>query len=143
MERINIKKIIASLSLSLFTIVSYGENYVFKSYHIYTSDDDKYLETNVQNDNSKICIEETNQDIEFSLYNHEADKWMSFNVKINYKVDLGFKAKIGTLYVCTNNANQTCSVSIIKTDEGTFIDLHHFFVGEQALSCWVKSEKKQ
>lgn len=123
------------------TMVSHGENYAFKSYHLYITDEDKYLPTNVQNDNSKVCIDEINQEIELSLYNHVADKWMTFSVKINYKVDLGVNSKLGTLYVCTNNANQTCGVCIVNTDKGTFIDLHHFVVGEQALNCWVKSEK--
>lgn len=139
-------KIMKKLTMLLFTVFCFmainAQVYSSNSYHIYTSDDDKYLDANVQNDSSKISINEINQDIKLSIYNHVADSWMTYNVKINYKVDLGVKSKIGTLYMCTNNANQTCSVCIVKTDDGTIIDLHHFVVGEQALSCWVKSEKK-
>lgn len=139
---IGIKKLAVFL-FNLFCVVAVNAQvYSSNSYHVYISDEDKYIEANVQHDSSKICIEEINQDIEFSIYNHVTRKWKSFNVKIDYKLDLGFRSNIGTLYVCTNNANQTCGVCIINTDEGTFIDLHHFFVGEQALSCWVKTDNK-
>lgn len=50
------------------TMVSHGENYAFKSYHLYITDEDKYLPTNVQNDNSKVCIDEINQEIELSRF---------------------------------------------------------------------------
>lgn len=139
---IGTKKLAVFLFMLFCVVAVNAQVYSSNSYHFYTSDEDKYLESNVQNDSLKICIEETNQDIELSIYNHVADKWMTFDVKIDYKLDIGFKSNIGTLYVCTNNTNQTCGVCIVNTDEGTLIDLHHFFVGEQALSCWVKSEKK-
>ncbi len=138
-------KILKKLTVCLFTSFCFmsvnAQVYSFNSYHIYTSDEDKYLETNVQNDSSKICINEASQVIEFGIYNHVADKWMPFNLKINYKMDLGLKKKIGTLYMCTNNANQVCGVCVLDNEEGTFIDLRHFFIGDKPLSCWVKQEK--
>lgn len=115
-----------------------AQDYCFSSYHFYTNDDDKYLTTNVQNDSSKVCINEGNQKIELSLYNRESKKWMTFALKVNSIVDIGFKAKIGTLYICTNNANQTCGVCVVNTKEGTFIDLHDFYAGEKTISCWMK-----
>ena len=91
-------KILKKLTVFLFTSFCFmsvnAQVYSFNSYHIYTSDEDKYLETNVQNDSSKICINEASQVIEFGIYNHVADKWMPFNLKINYKMDLGLKKKI-------------------------------------------------
>ncbi len=138
----SIKKVIIFFSMLLFVGMSYGENYEFKSYHIYSTDDDKYIQTNELSDSSKICIDETNQEIELSLYNREVGKWMVFNLKINYRVTLGFKSNIGTLYFCTNNLNQTCSVCVCNNDEGTFIDFHNFYIGEKPMCCWVKSEKE-
>ncbi len=130
------------ITMLLFTVFCFmsikAQVYSFNSYHIYTTDEDKYMETNVQNDSSKICINEKNQKVEFSIYNHVSDKWMLFNLKINYKMELGLKKKIGTLYMCSNNANQICGVCVLDNEEGTFIDLHHFFVGDKLLSCWLK-----
>ena len=139
---IGTKKLAVFLFMLFCVVAVNAQVYSSNSYHFYTSDEDKYLESNVQNDSLKICIEETNQDIELCIYNHVANTWMTYNVKINYKVDLGVKTKIGTLYMCTNNANQTCSVCIVNTDDGTIIDLHHFVVGDQALSCWLKTDNK-
>lgn len=67
---------------------------------------------------------------------------MSYALKINSKINLGFKAKIGTLYICTNNADQTCGVYVCHTEDGVFIDLHDFFVSDRPLSCWVKSNRE-
>lgn len=114
--------------------------YNFSSYHIYTNDDDKYLTTNVQNDSSKVFINEENREIKLSLYNSEAKKWMTFVMNVNYKLDIGFKKKIGVLYMCTNNANKTCGVCIMNTNEGVFIDLHDFFVSDRSISCWAKEK---
>lgn len=142
MERINISKFIACFYMLLVTAVSYGENYVFKSYHIYTTDEDKYAQANEQNADSKVCIDEVRQEIELSLFNREEGKWMTFPLAINYKVNIEVKTKIGVLYMCTNNANQTCGVCVVNTEEGALIDLHNFYGGEKSLSCWVKSEKE-
>ena len=119
-----------------------AQDYCFSSYHIYTNDDDKYITTNIQNDSSKVCIDIVNQEIELSLYNKEAKKWMTFALKVNSKIDIGIKPKIGTLYLCTNNAGQTCGVCIVNSDDGILIDLHDFFISDKAISCWVKSEKE-
>lgn len=131
-------RIVAFAVMCLCVLSVNAYEYIFSSYHIYTNDDDRYLTTNVQNDSSKVCINEENQEIELSLYNREAKKWMSFALKVNNKVDIGFKTKIGTLYMCTNNANKTCGVCIVNTNEGTFIDLHDFLVSDRSISCWVK-----
>ena len=140
MEKMNIRKMIVCFCMFLVTAVSYGEDYVFKSYHIYTTDEDRYVQANEQNADSKVCIDEVNKEIELYLYNREAGKWMTFPLAISYKVDIAVKTKIGTLYMCTNNTNQTCGVCIVNTEEGLLIDLHNFFEGPQKLSCWVKSE---
>lgn len=135
------KKGIAFAVMCLFVVSVDAQDYSFSSYHFYTNDNDKYLTTNVQNDSSKVCINEANQEIEFSLYDRDTKKWVTFALKVNSKIDIGFKAQIGTLYMCTNNSNQTCGVCIVNTNEGIFIDLHDFFAGDQKLSCWVKSER--
>ena len=136
-------KKVAACAILLFCFISVkSQDYSFTSYHIYTTDEDKYLSSNVQNNNSKVCIDEVNKEIELCLFNREAGKWMTFPLAISYKMDIvGVKTKIGTLYICTNNANQTCSVCIVNTKEGTVIDLHNYYVGEKSLSCWVKLEK--
>lgn len=143
MEKMNFKKTLAVICMLCFVTVSYGENFEFKSYHIYTADEDKYVQANEQFADSKVCIDEIKKEIGLSLYNPKLGEWMTFTVKVSYKVDLGVKTKIGTLYMCTNNANQTCGVCICNTGEGTFIDLHNFYVGEKSLNCWVRSEKEE
>ena len=142
MKKKIIKRIVAFTVSYLCAVSMNAQVYNYLSYHIYTNDDDKYLTTNVHNDSSKVIIDKVNQKIELSLYNPEVKKWMPFSLKVNYKIDLGFKSKIGTLYMCTNNANQTCGVCIINTKEGFFIDFHDFYVGEKNISCWVKSGKE-
>jgi len=119
----------------------FGQNYDFKSYHLYTNDENKYSPTNALDADAKVCIDETDQEIELSLYNSNEEKWKSFSLKIDYFVDLGFKTKIGRLYMCSNNAEQPCGVCVCNTEEGLFIDLHNFIMGETPLSCWVKTEK--
>ena len=141
MKKQLLKKIIAFTVMFLCVVSVNAQGYCFSSYHFYTNDDDKYLTTNIQNDSSKVCINEANQEIELCLYNREANKWMTFALKVNSKIDIGFKAKIGTLYMCTNNANQTCGVCIVNINEGTFIDLHNFFVSDRPMSCWVKENE--
>ena len=139
----NTKKVILLVCMLLLVNISYAEDLFFNSYHIYTSDEDKYMDANVQNDSLKICINEMNQEIELYLYNQGVGKWTTFYLKINDEIGLGYKSKIGTLYACSNNVNHNCRVCIIKTDEGTFIDMHNFFfLGELALNCWVKSDNK-
>lgn len=64
-----------------------------------------------------------------------------FSLKIDYFVDLGFKTKIGRLYMCSNNAEQPCGVCVCNTEEDLFIYLRNFIMGETPLSCWVKTEK--
>lgn len=117
------------------------DNYRFKSYHIYTSYEDKYLQANEHNDSSMICIDETNQEIELSLYNRETERWMTFTMRMDYKIDLGISPKVGTLYMCTNKANQTCGVCVCYIGEEMFIDLLNFYEVDKPLSCWVKSIK--
>lgn len=141
MNKMIIKKVIVCLCMLFLANMSYAEDYVFKSYHIYTTDEDKYVKANEQNDSAKLCIDEEKQEIKFSLYNSEAANWMTFDLKISYKADIGYKAKFGTLYMCTNNANKPCGVCICNTKDGAFIDLHDFFEGPQTLSCWVKANK--
>ena len=138
MEIKEIIKILVGIVLLIPTTKIYAEEYIFNSYHIYTTDEDKYSESNICNDSSKVCIDEVNQEIELYLYNREAGKWMPFGMKINHKIDLGIKAKIGTLYMCTNNANQPCSMCICNTEEGYSIDVHNFNVDERPLSFWGK-----
>lgn len=140
MKRIE-KRLIACFVMLLCVLFVKSQNYSFKSYHIYTTDEDRYVQANEQNADSKVCIDEVNKEIELSLYNRETGKWMTFPLAISYKVDIAVKTKIGTLYMCTNNTNQTCGVCIVNTEEGLLIDLHNFYGGEKSLSCWVKSEK--
>lgn len=140
METKDIIKIIVCLVLLIPITKTYAEEYIFNSYHIYTTDEDKYSPSNICNDSSKVCIDEVNQEIELYLYNREAKKWMPFAMKVNNIVDLGIKTKIGTLYMCTNNANQPCSMCICNTEEGYSIDVHNFIIGEQPLSFWAKDD---
>ena len=136
------KKSIVCLFMLLNVLLVKSQNYSFISHQLYTSDDDKYLPANVQNDSAKVCIDEVNQEIELSLYNREVERWMTYPLVISYKIDFGVKTKLGSFYVCTNNVNQICGVCFCNTDEGSFIDLHNFHVGEKALSCWLKIEKE-
>ena len=131
-------KMLACVFCVFFALSVKSQEYTFKSYHIYTTDEDKYVLSNEQNDSSIICFSEDNQEILLKLYNRGVNKWMNFVLKINQKIDLGFKGKIGTLYLCANNANKTCGVCIVNTNEGIFIDLHDFYVGERTISCWMK-----
>lgn len=118
-----------------------GQNYDFKSYHLYSNDEDKYSPSNVHNADARVCINEANQEIELSLYFPNDGKWKPFSMRINYKADLGLKSKYGTLYMCTNNAGQPCGVCVVDTKDGLFIELHNFLAGERSLNCWVSSEK--
>lgn len=54
-----------------------GQNYDFKSYHLYTNDENKYSPTNALDADAKVCIDETDQEIELSLYNSNEEKWKS------------------------------------------------------------------
>lgn len=141
MKKQLLNRILVFTVLFLCVVFVNAQKYIFSSYHIYTTYEDKYLPTNAQNDNLKLSVDEVNKKIELSLYNREEGKWMTFPIAISYKVDLEVKTKIGTLYMCTNNANQTCGVCFVNTEEGLFIDLHNFYGGEKSLSCWAKSEK--
>lgn len=120
----------------------FGQNYDFKSYHLYTNDEDRYSSANTLNADAKVCIDETNQEIELSLYIPNEKKWKAFSMKINYHVDLGLTTIVGKLYMCSNNAEQPCCVCVCNTDEGLLVDLHCFFMGEKSLNCWVNAEKK-
>ncbi len=119
-----------------------GQNYEFKSYHLYSNEEDKSSTSNVQNADAKVCIDEVNQEIELSLFHPKEGKWKPFSMRINYKADLGIKSKFGTFYMCTNNTGQPCGVCVCNTEEGLFIDIHNFFIEEQSLSCWLKAEKE-
>ena len=72
------KRVIAFTAIFLCVVSVNAQDYCFSSYHIYTNDDDKYLTTNVQNDSTKVLINEASQEIELSLYNREANKWIGF-----------------------------------------------------------------
>jgi len=123
------------------TIAVNSQELKFKSYHVYTTEEDKYVQSNERMSEAKICINEANQEIEISLFNRQASKWMPISMKIDYKLDLGVNKKIGTLYMCKNNSGHACGVCICDTDEGTFVDLHNFIEAQKTLSCWmVKKE---
>lgn len=137
-----VKGLFACVLMLMCAIAVNSQELKFKSYHVYTTDEDKYVQSNEQLSEAKICINETNQEIVLSLYNREVDKWMPISIKIDYKVDLGVNKKIGTLYMCKNNAGHACGVCICNTDEGTFMDLHNFVEADKSLSFWMESEMK-
>lgn len=141
MQKNRVKNIAVFIGMLFCVNTIVGQNYDFNSYHLYTNGEDKYSQTNALNADAKVCIDETNEEIELSLYNPNEKKWKSFSLKIDYFVDLGFKTNIGKLYMCSNNAKQPCGVCVCNTKEGLFIDLHNFIMGETPLSCWVKTEK--
>ena len=141
MKKQVLNRVVTFAVICLCVVSVYAQNYSFSSYHIYTNDDDKYLTTNIQNDSLKVCIDEVNHEIELSFYIREVKKWKTFAMQIGHKIDIGIKTKIGTLYLCVNNAGQTCGACVVNTDEGILIDLRNFYIGEQTLNCWVKLEK--
>lgn len=127
------------IGMLFFVTPIIGQNYDFKSYHLYTTDEDKYSSTNVQNAAAKVCLDEDNQEIELSLYHPKEGSWKIITMRIYYKANLGLKSKFGTFYMCKNTSGQTCSVYISNTEEGFFIDLHNV-MQEQFSSCWVRKE---
>jgi hypothetical protein len=137
-----VKKLLACVLMLMCANAVNSQELKFKSYHVYTTDEDKYVQSNEQLSESKICIDETNQEIELSLFNREAGKWIPFQMKIDYKVNLGINKKNGTLYICTNNANRACSVYFSESDKGLFVELTHFFEAEKAMSCWMSCDAK-
>lgn len=71
MKKRFLKRCVVFAVMCLCVVSVNAKDYCFSSYHIYTNDDDKYLTQNEQNDSSKVCIDEANHEIEFSLYNQE------------------------------------------------------------------------
>lgn len=141
MKRV-LTKLVSCVFMFMCTISANPQELIFKSYHVYTTDEDKYDKSNEQMAEAKICIDETNLEIKLCLYNRKAGKWMPISMKIDYKVDLGVNKKIGTLNMCKNNAGHDCGVCICETDEGTFVDLHNFVEADKFLSCWALCNTK-
>lgn len=87
MLRNRAKRIVVFIGMLFCVNTIVGQNYDFKSYHLYTNDENKYSLTNALNADAKVCIDETNQENELSLYNPNEKKWKSFSLKIDYFVD--------------------------------------------------------
>lgn len=118
-----------------------AEEYVFHSYHIYTNDEDMYTKEGEQDDKCKVVFDETGQNIQLNIYNKNNNQWISYSLSVDYKIDLGLNKKIGTLFMCKNNSNETCGVCICNMEDGTFVNFQNFVSIPQSLNCWMKMGK--
>ena len=140
MKKSIVRRMCLCAFMLLCTIAANAEKLKFQSYHVYTNDNDKYLQANEKLSKSIVSINEKKHEVKLSLFNSETKKWIPFVMKITYKVDLGIKTKIGTLYMCTNNNGSNCSVYVSKTKEEVFVDVHNIIEDGNVISCWMNSK---
>lgn len=112
-------------------------NFDFSSYHLYTSDVDKYDESGYQQVSASISINESSNKVTLKLYDRGADMWFPFEFRI-YKKRIIDEEKV-TYYVINNN-NQNGFVYInYNYENGLFVDVNSFYFNGESVCCWMQS----
>lgn len=108
----------------------------FSSYHLYTSEDDKYDSYGYQPVSAKVTIDEENKKASLKLYDSGENKWYPFNFRIDEKLHLQEGIVTYTVY---NNANQKGYIYVsTNRPGGLFIDINNFVFNGDAICCWMQ-----
>ena len=108
----------------------------FSSYHLYTSEDDKYDESGYQPVAAKLTIDEKFKKASLNLYDSGEDKWFPFHFRIDDKVSLQEGVIAYTVY---NSANQKGYIYVsTNRPDGLFIDINNFVFGGEKVCCWMQ-----
>ena len=96
----------------------------FSSYHLYTSEDDKYDSYGYQPVSAKVTIDEENKKASLKLYDSGEKQWYPFNFRIDEKLHLQEGVITYTVY---NNANQKGYIYVsTNRPGGLFVDINNF-----------------
>ena len=108
----------------------------FSSYHLYTSEDDKYDSYGYQPVSAKVTIDEENKKASLKLYDSGENKWYPFNFRIDEKLHLQEGIVTYTVY---NNANQKGYIYVsTNRPGGLFIDINNFVFNGDVICCWMQ-----
>lgn len=116
--------------------------YYFKSYHLYTCEEDKYDPSGLQYTDAVVDINEVKKIIRLSLYDTGERKWYSFNFKIEEKMEVDQFKKNVDAYLVTNNVNEKSYVFLDHNVEGLYIDINYFSLGGVNVNCWMSGAYK-
>lgn len=108
----------------------------FSSYHLYTSEDDKYDSYGYQPVSAKVTIDEENKKASLKLYDSGEKQWYPFNFRIDEKLHL----QEGVItYIVYNNANQKGYIYVsTNRPGGLFVDINNFVFNGDAICCWMQ-----
>ena len=111
----------------------------FSSYHLYTSEDDKYDASGYQSVAATLTIDEKSKKASLKLYDSGENKWYPFNFRIDEKLYL----KDGVItYVVYNNANQKGYIYVsTNRPGGLFVDINSFIFRGDAICCWMQENE--
>ena len=108
----------------------------FSSYHLYTSEDDKYDSYGYQPVSAKVTIDEENKKASLKLYDSGEKQWYPFNFRIDEKLHLQEGVITYTVY---NNANQKGYIYVSTNRPGDlFVDINNFVFNGDAICCWMQ-----
>lgn len=108
----------------------------FTSYHLYTSEEDKYDASGYQQVAATVTIDEESKKASLKLYDSGEKKWYPFNFRIDKKLYL----QDGVItYSVFNNANQKGYIYVSKNRPGgLFVDINNFVYDGDAICCWMQ-----
>ena len=108
----------------------------FSSYHLYTSEDDKFDSYGYQPVSAKVTIDEENKRASLKLYDSGDKQWYPFNFRIGEVLHLQEGVITYTVY---NNANQKGYIYVsTNRPGGLFVDINNFVVNGDAICCWMQ-----
>jgi len=108
----------------------------FSSYHLYTSEDDKYDSYGYQPVSAKVIIDEENKKASLKLYDSGEKQWYPFNFRIDEKLHLQEGVITYTVY---NNANQKGYIYVsTNRPGGLFVDINNFVFNGDVICCWMQ-----
>jgi len=108
----------------------------FSSYHLYTSEGDKYDVSGYQPVSASITIDEEVNKASLKLYDSGENKWYPFN----FRIDEIIHPKDGvTIYTVYNNANKRGYIYVsTNRPGGLFVDINNFVFDGDVICCWMQ-----
>ena len=108
----------------------------FSSYHLYSSEEDKYDEDGFQPVSANVTINEETNMASLKLYDNGNKQWYTFPFRIEEKINMQEGIVV---YTVINNVNQV-SYIYVSTNRlnGLFIDINHFSFDGTRICCWMQ-----
>jgi hypothetical protein len=108
----------------------------FSSYHLYSSEEDKYDADGFQPVSANVTINEETNTASLKLYDSGTKQWYTFPFRIEERINMQEGVVV---YKVINNVNQVSYIYVsTNRPNGLFIDINHFSFDGPRICCWMQ-----